>query len=173
MKAERCKLNLAIEALMMLCLMAMAGLGFLMKWVLPPGPDRRVTYGRNVELLLSGSGRHQWGTLHLTIGFVLLALLAIHPVLHWSQIVSIYRRSVASRTARWVIALAFSLVCAFLIAFPLLVRPEVREVGGQRGRGRAAAVSLDARELAGLPQALPGLCAGCGGRDVPTCPLRP
>jgi hypothetical protein len=36
---DKSKLNFVIDALMFLCLMAMAGLGFLMKYPLPSGRD--------------------------------------------------------------------------------------------------------------------------------------
>lgn len=160
---DRSKLNLVIDALMMLCMTAIAGLGFLMKWVLPPGPDRRLKYGRDVDVFLFGIDRHEWGKVHLLIGFVLLGLLMLHIILHWSQIVAYYRRLVAGPTARWVLALVFALVCLFLIAFPLLVTPQVTEGGGHHGQGHADAVSLDAAELARAQGAVCDFCAGCDG----------
>ena len=44
------KLNFVIDASMFLCLMAMAGLGFLMYYILPPGRKVWQKYGRNVDL---------------------------------------------------------------------------------------------------------------------------
>ena len=44
------KLNFIINALMFLCLMAMAGLGFLMKYILPPGREVMARYDRNLYL---------------------------------------------------------------------------------------------------------------------------
>jgi hypothetical protein len=47
---KKAKLNLVIDALLLLCMAAMAGIGLLMKYVLVPGFKRWEIYGRNVEL---------------------------------------------------------------------------------------------------------------------------
>lgn len=59
---EKSKLNFVIDAFMFLVLMAMAGLGFLMNYILLPGKDRWVKYGRNVDLTL-------WGWIAMTGGY--------------------------------------------------------------------------------------------------------
>jgi len=48
------KLNFIIDALMFICMMAIAGLAFLMKFILIPGKERWAKYGRGVELSLLG-----------------------------------------------------------------------------------------------------------------------
>jgi hypothetical protein len=55
------KLNLVIDAIMFIDLMAVAGLGFLMKYVLLPGYKINEVYGSGVELSFLGLDRHQWG----------------------------------------------------------------------------------------------------------------
>jgi len=132
------KLNLIIEALMLLCMAAMAGIGLLIKYVLVPGQARWAIYGRNVELYFRGFDRHQWGTVHLTIGLVLIALLVLHIVLHWGMILAIYRRLIPSRLFRWIVVVILICLTAILLAFSCLVKPEVGEIrrgGGQGGRG--------------------------------------
>ncbi|MBU0567408.1 DUF4405 domain-containing protein, partial [bacterium] len=84
--SDKSKVNFVIDALMFLCMMAITGTGFLMKFVLIPGQERWVKYGRNVELLLLGIDRHEWGAIHLVLGFILLGLLVIHIILHWKMI---------------------------------------------------------------------------------------
>lgn len=139
---EKSKLNLLIDALMFLAMAAIGGIGFLMKWVLPPGPDRLARYGRSVEMSWLGMDRHQFGTIHLYIAIVLLGLLVLHIVLHWRQILAIYRRLVSNNESRWAIATLFSIVCAALLAFPLFVKPEVTEAGGEHGHGRLHEASM-------------------------------
>jgi len=51
---EKSKLNLVIDALLLLCLAAIAGIGLLIKYVLVPGYQRWEIYGRNVSLFLLG-----------------------------------------------------------------------------------------------------------------------
>lgn len=41
------KLNFIIDATMFLCMMAMAGLGFLMRYIMPPGRQLIATLGSN------------------------------------------------------------------------------------------------------------------------------
>ena len=130
---DKPKLNFIIDALMFLVMMAMAGLGFLMKYVLIPGRARWVKYGRNVDLTLLGWDRHDWGDLHLYLGFTLLGLLILHIILHWKQIVGLFQRFV-SPERRTLVLLVFVLLAVLLIYFPFLMTPEVGELG--RGMGR-------------------------------------
>ena len=81
------KLNFIIDALMFICMMAIAGLALLMKFILIPGKDRLAKYGRGVDLSLLGMDRHEWGTIHLAIGLALLGLLTLHIILHWKAII--------------------------------------------------------------------------------------
>ena len=80
------KLNFIIDALMFLLMVAMTGLGFLMKYILVPGKDRPSKFGRQVDLYFMDLDRHEWGKIHLILGFVLLGLLVLHIVLHWKSI---------------------------------------------------------------------------------------
>lgn len=130
---DKPKLNFIIDALMFLVMMAMAGLGFLMKYVLIPGKERWVKYGRNVDLTLLGWDRHDWGALHLYLGFTLLGLLILHIILHWKQIVGLFQRFI-SPERRTLVLLVFVLLAVLLIYFPFLMTPEVGELG--RGMGR-------------------------------------
>ena len=131
---DKSKINLLIDALMFLCMMAIAGLGFLMKFVLIPGKDRAAKYGRGVELFLLDLDRHEWGTIHLIIGFTLLTALVFHIILHWKMIVGIYERLIENRSKRRIIAAVFVVVGGALILFPFAVKPEIQEMG----RGHAA-----------------------------------
>ncbi len=124
---DKSKVNLVLDAVMFLCVMAIAGIGLLMKFVLLPGKDTAAVYGRKVELFLFGMERHQWGTIHLIIAFVFLGFLTLHIILHWKMIVSIYGRLIGDRVARRIIAAIIVIVGVFLVVFPLVVKPEVQE----------------------------------------------
>jgi len=131
---DKPKLNFIIDALMFLVMMAMAGLGFLMKYVLVPGRERWVKYGRNVNLTLGGWDRHDWGVIHLYLGFLFLGLLTLHIILHWKLIVALFERLVPPGRARSLMLVVFVLVALLLIYFPFLLTPEVTELS--RGGGR-------------------------------------
>ena len=83
---NKAKLNFAIDALMFLCMMAIAGLGFLMKYALLSG--RKAPSNLAVEWISLFLG---WiamiGAPSICIwDFFLLTLLALDIVLHWKMI---------------------------------------------------------------------------------------
>ncbi len=131
---KKSKLNLIIEALLLLCIASIAGIGLLMRNVLVPGYKRWDIYGRNVELYFWGLDRHQWGTIHFVIALVLLALLVLHVVLHWAMIVGIYRKLMPNVKARWITAIILLAITITLAFFSYAVHPDVHE----RGRGAGA-----------------------------------
>ena len=96
---NKSKLTFVIDALMFLCLMAMAGLGFLMKYIMPPGRVLWEEYGSNPELTWLGWDRHDWGDIHLYLALAFLTLLVLHIILHWSQILGLFQRGLG--TNRW------------------------------------------------------------------------
>jgi len=140
---DRPKLNFVIDALMFLALMGMAGLGFLMKYVLPPGREARLKYGGPVGLTWLGRDRHDWGDIHLYLAFTLLALLTLHIILHWQQILGLFQRLLPSPRTRFRVAMVFLLLALLLIYFPFLVTPEVQ----QRGRGGCHGAEIQQPEI--------------------------
>ncbi|MHC4721941.1 MAG: DUF4405 domain-containing protein [Planctomycetota bacterium] len=131
---KKSKLNLVIDALLLVCMAAIAGIGLLMRNVLIPGYQRWEIYGSNVELYFWGLGRHQWGTIHFIIALVLLGFVILHIVLHWSMILGIYRKLIPSVRARWITAIILLALTVALAFFSFAVRPDVYE----RDRGAGA-----------------------------------
>ncbi len=121
------KVNLVIDALMFLVLMAVAGLGFLMKYVLLPGYKINEIYGTDTDLFFRGLDRHQWGAIHLYLALSMLFLLIFHIIFHWSSIVSIFKRMIPGKTMRWIITLIVTILGILLVLVPVLVNPEVAE----------------------------------------------
>lgn len=150
---EKSKLNFIIDPMMFLCMMAIVGLGFLMKFILIPGKERWVKYGRNVELQLMGMDRHEWGRIHLIIGFVLLSLLALHIILHWKVILGLFRKLFGQRRARRILASAFVILSLLLIIVPLSAKPEIQELGMGQEHDAHASADLDNKHASG--------CGGC------------
>ena len=137
---NKVKLNFVIDALMFLCMTAIAGLGFLMKYVLLPGRESTIKYGRRVELSLFGLDRHDWGAIHLYLGFMLLALLVLHILLHWQMIPGLFTRLVDNSRQRSKIALVYVVLAAALVLFPFLISPEVKDAGVGQGRRYGAQI---------------------------------
>ena len=134
----RAKINLLLDALMTLVMAAIAGIGFLMNWVLIPGEERPAVYGGQPDLYWLGWDRHQWGDIHLALGIALAALVVLHVALHWGQVVGIWRQMVASTAARLAVPLLLLVFVIALMAFSAFVGPEVVEGGKGEGRGRGA-----------------------------------
>ena len=134
---SKSKLNIIIDAVSFICLMAIAGIGFLMKFVLIPGQERWVKYGGNVELSLFGLDRHEWGTIHLILSFVLLALLMLHIVFHWNIILCTCKKIIYKTKMRIFVVSSFIILCFLLIISPFFVRPVMSEIN--RGNGRQTA----------------------------------
>ncbi len=122
---KRSRLNMIIDLIMFPLLTAMAGIGFLIKYVLVPGFERNARYGADVELYFWGMDRHQWGTIHLVISIAFLVLLILHIVFHWKMILTLIRCMFPLKTWRNTLAVFFGVVSLGLIAFPLLIDPEI------------------------------------------------
>ena len=149
------QINFLINALMFLCVMAMAGLGFLMKYIMPPGRELWVKYGSNPALSWLGWDRHDWGDIHLYLALAFLTLLVLHIILHWSQILGLFQRLVPNPRWRSRIAIIFLLLSLLLIYFPFLITPDSKDRGrgGGRGRHRSQAIAPEARvPVAVLPR---------------------
>lgn len=122
---DKSKLNLSIDMIMLLLLLPVAGIGFLIKYVLIPGIQRNSIYGNNTDLEFWGLTRHQWGTIHLVLSIVFLVLLVLHIALHWKMITCVYPRMIPHKTTRAVFTISFTAIGLLLIAFPLIIKPEV------------------------------------------------
>jgi hypothetical protein len=131
---EKSKLNFTVDALMFVFMMALAGIGFLMKFDLIPGKERWLQYGRNVNLFWLGLDRHEWGTIHLVLGYILLGLLLLHIILHLRWIFNIYERVLTNRTIRILLATLFIIVSFLMILFSFIITPHVEEMGSGTGR---------------------------------------
>ena len=127
MKLNKSKINLIIDIIMFINLMILAGVGFLIKYVLLPGFERNEKYGRDVELYFLGVDRHQWGTIHLIISFALLFLLLWHIVLHWKMIKSIYKKLIPGKKLRNILGYSFIAISLIFAVVPFFIYPEIGE----------------------------------------------
>jgi hypothetical protein len=121
---------------MFLCMAAIAGIGFLMKYVLIPGKEAWATYGKKVELSWIGLDRHAWGTVHLYLAFLFLGLLLLHIILHWQMIIGLFDKFIAPANLRSEVTILFVLLCAALLFFPFFINPLIDDSAPGKGRGR-------------------------------------
>jgi len=140
------RLNLFIDALMLLLMAAISGIGILMKRVLIPGKERWSAYGRNVDLSWLGLDRHEWGDVHFILGCLLLTLIAWHLVRHWNSIVGMVRQLLSNVAARRTTVVLFAAACLAVLLFPFFINPKVSEIG--RGEGRQARADVPSAVVA-------------------------
>jgi Domain of unknown function (DUF4405) len=118
------KLNMSIDILLFVLLVTMAGIGFLMKFVVVPGEVRNEIYGNNVDLEFFGLTRHEWGYIHLIIGIIFLALLVLHIIFHWKLIVSIFKCLFPARVIRYSVIVIICLIALLTLVSPFILKPE-------------------------------------------------
>lgn len=119
------KTNFIIDAVMFLCMMALTGTGFLRKYILLGGRASRETYGAKLDMYMLGFNRDDWGTIHLYLGYFLLALLLLHIVLHWKQVKIMFRQLISGDSMRLIITILFVLISIFLVIFPFVLSPQL------------------------------------------------
>jgi hypothetical protein len=136
LKKNKPKINLIIDAIMLIVFMAVAGLGFLIKYILLPGYKINELYDSNTELFFWGLNRHQWGTIHLYLAFSLILLMILHIIFHWGMITCIFRQLIPGPTARIIISVFIGVLAIFLALGPLYVKPEIVQLQRKHNRNR-------------------------------------
>ena len=92
---KRAHLNFLIDALAFVAMLLLFTTGLILAHKLPPGSggEHGAGVGRGAAeravTMLWGWTRHQWGDFHYWIAYGLLAVLALHIVLHWKWIVCV------------------------------------------------------------------------------------
>jgi hypothetical protein len=136
MKLRKPTQNLIVDAAAFVAFALMLATGFVLRYMLPPGSGGPVGAhggGAREYLTVWGLSRHEWGDLHYWFSLALMALLAVHLILHWAWISSMVRGRAREGSGRRVALGVLGLVGVIaLIAAPLLSPVE------QHQRERAA-----------------------------------
>ena len=138
------KLNLLVDVLGYLCMMALASTGLILLYRLPPGTGGR--HSGEPALTLLGLGRHDWGDIHFYIAVALVLLVVIHIALHWKWVKNTLGSLLAHRGEqkpgtgpRGAISLVvLGLVGACIIAAPWLLAVKQGGRAGLSGRSAPA-----------------------------------
>jgi hypothetical protein len=130
---NKSNINIIIDAAMFVLIAAVGGIGFLMKYRLVRGSLRRELFGTDVDQFLWGWERHQWGALHLALGFILFGLLVLHIVLHWKQIKTMVIKLIPLKTVRIVLSTVFMIVTAVMLFFAFIIN--IQTVKIKEGEG--------------------------------------
>ena len=132
----RQKVNIVIDIIMFVVMVALVVVGFLIRYVLLSGTRRWEKFGSNVDMTFLGLDRHQWGYIHLLIGIALVVLLVLHIVFHWKQMVCMVKRLIPSQTVLAVVGAALILACVVMIFAPVIFQPEIGEPIRGQGQGQ-------------------------------------
>ena len=111
---------------MLILLAVLAGVGLMIKYVLLPGFKRNILPESNAEFYFWGLDRHQWGSIHLYLGYVFMFLLFLHIILHWKMIVGIFKPMVKGQLSRKIILISTGVAAVFFTLAPLFIKPELR-----------------------------------------------
>jgi hypothetical protein len=85
-------MNFLVDSMVFAALLLLAATGAVMKWVLPPGTGgghgRGFRGGRSPAEVkdLFGLARHDWGDIHFILALLLVSVILVHVVLHWTWI---------------------------------------------------------------------------------------
>lgn len=135
-KMKKSRLNFYLDVLMFLCMSAIAGIGFLIKYTLITGRESQIKYGSKVELSLFGLDRHEWGTVHLVISFLFLGLLALHLYLHRKTVICVFNKLVQRKVPNKMILFSFLMISSLLMVSPFFVEPKIDEHVNRNGQHR-------------------------------------
>ncbi len=122
---KRGKINFIVDVALLILMCIIAGIGFLIEFVLPPGDVRKEIYGKNVELTFLGLNRHSWGDIHLYLGIILLILIAIHIYLHVPALRGMFRGYIKNPLTRKAGAIMLVISNVLSLSFWTFVSPTV------------------------------------------------
>lgn len=130
---KKTDLKYFVDILMFLCIVGIAGIGFLMGFFLAEGPTVRESEKYFLEL-----HRHQWGEIHLYLSLIFAALLILHLFLNWDWVKSKTRGFFKGgwKTALIIIAILAVLIPLLFWFFYPKYPQEYLDYGAGRGSRR-------------------------------------
>jgi hypothetical protein len=124
---SRTALNAAIDAVAYAGFVFLGTTGLMLRYQLPPGSGRMHgmgsgagAAGREITTVW-GFTRHEWGSIHYWAALGLLAILAVHLILHWKWIICVLRGRPHSDVSgrRFALGVAGLLLVTLLALSPL------------------------------------------------------
>jgi amino acid transporter len=120
--------NFAVDVAVFVLFIALVATGFLMKYALPPGSGRAAT--------MLALNRHEWGDIHFWIAVAMIALIAVHLLLHTKWIVAMVQgKNPLRRRRRAVLGTIAAVAVLALVALPFLLPVERSSGGDQSDHG--------------------------------------
>jgi hypothetical protein len=140
---KRTQLNFAIDTAAFAAFLFLVSSGLLLRYQLPAGSGglHGVGAGRGAAdrpvAILWGLSRHDWGAIHYWTAGLLIAILAVHLVLHWKWIICVVGgKQREASGVRFGLGLAAVVALVLIAAAPLLA-PIERVSRGEFERGNS------------------------------------
>lgn len=108
------KTNIIIDLAMFLAMAVTSISGVVIKVVAPLRRVAHEAWVREAATWIVGESRRMWGKIHLWAGVVLLVLLVLHIILHWSAIDGFFKKHIAS--SAWRTTLYFILFVLLILS---------------------------------------------------------
>ena len=107
------KTNIIIDLAMFLAMAVTSISGIVIKIIAPLRRVAHEEWVREAATWIVGESRRMWGKIHLWAGVVLLVLLVLHIILHWSAIDGFFKKYIKNKTLRtslYVVLLLFLII---------------------------------------------------------------
>jgi Domain of unknown function (DUF4405) len=94
---KRTAINALVDGIALVGFVLLASTGLVLSYQLPPGSGGREMLGagrgasEKLVVVLWGLTRHEWGEIHYWLSMAVMAVLAVHLVLHWKWIVCLFK----------------------------------------------------------------------------------
>lgn len=147
---KQTRINYLIDIIAFAGFVFLTTTGVLLRYLLPPGSGRYST--------LMDLDRHEWGTVHFWISVVFFAVLALHLIVHWRWIASVFSgRASESSGLRLGLGVVGILTLVAIGVAPLIVPVETSERPVRQGYLsenldiRGAMTLLELEQASGVP----------------------
>lgn len=137
----KAKINFIIDATLLFVFSAIVGVGFMLKYTLITGEQKIGQTGENYNQTILGFARHEWGDIHLYLGFIFLGLLLLHIVLHWNMIIGMFSKFFQNSILKNAAGTLFIVLCLILIILPFFMNPKIGIIESKK-RNKERKISL-------------------------------
>lgn len=102
--------NIIVDVLMLVAITITSFSGFVLDTLLPRGRGGMARYSS-----VMGMNRREWHDIHLIVGIILVVLLVLHIVLHWTMVDGYFRKQIKSAPLRYALYVLLAVMLALCV----------------------------------------------------------